>query len=179
MPRTLPPKAVGDIAEMIFHLGASTHGLFCSHPFGGSRPYDAIVDNGHTLWRIQVKSSCKKGRNGLYQIHSGRALPGRKSYSRFAIDFFAFYIVRENAWYIVPVAEVRGRLAVTLYSPARRHCGLYAQYYEAWHLLHQPRPCSCTLTLEACADPTLELAPPQRRNLPGPRLRLPRPTRPR
>ena len=73
----------------------------------------------------------------------------------------AFYIFLEKAWYLIPLSAIRGRLAVNLYSPERHDCGLYSQYYDAWHLLKEPRRCDhCNLTLQACADPTFAASQP-------------------
>src|SRR5882762_3256389 len=151
------PKLLGELAEMTFHTRCAQLGLRVATPYGDSYPYDSIVDNRHTCWRVQVKSTDKLGRNGLYQVHSGHAVYGNKiqPYHEPDIDFFAFYLFRVNTWYIIPRNTIGTRLSVTLYAPYRRHKGIYSQYFEAWRLLKQPRPCTCTIrvgTIHACAD---------------------------
>ncbi len=152
------PKLLGEMAEMEFLAHCARLGLRVSRPFGDSYPYDAIVDNGHTCWRLQVKSSDKLGRNGLYQVHSGHSVYGNKiqPYNESEVDFFAFYLFRVHTWYIIPLSAIGRRLSVTLYAPYRRHKGIYSQYFEAWRLLKQPRPCTCTI--HACADPAYDVS---------------------
>ena len=133
-------KLRGDLSEIAFLQKATILGLSVSKPFGDAFPYDFIVDNRCARWRVQVKSSAKAGYKGRYQVHSGHVLQKRsQSYSSSEVDFMAFHIVREDTWYIVPLPAIRQRLAVTLYAPARPQQGIYAAYWEAWHLL-QPEP---------------------------------------
>ena len=77
-----------------------------------------------------------------------------------------FHIPCTNTWYIVPIAAVGRRTTVTLYGPERRHEGVFAEYYEAWHLLKARRPCAFCLqaSAEAPAEDSVSqdpsLAPP-------------------
>ena len=144
------PKLRGERAELIFMLAASGRGLRISKPLGESYPYDVIVDNGHTCWRVQVKSNNQIADNGRYQVHATRA-GQEKSYRKRDVDFLAFYLFRPKTWYIIPQSKIGRRFWVTLYAPGRRECGMFSQYFEAWHLLKQPKPCS--LCLQPCADP--------------------------
>jgi hypothetical protein len=63
---------------------------------------------------------------------------GSRSYTEADIDFFAFYIIPEDIWYIVPIAELtRARYAVYLnpHEPGNK----YFRFMEAWHLLRAPQ----------------------------------------
>ena len=40
-----------------------------------------------------------------------------------------------------PQASVGNRTSLHLFGPKRRDAGLFSQYFEAWHLLKQRRPC--------------------------------------
>jgi len=66
------------------------------------------------------------------------------------VDFVVFHIPSSNTWYIVPIAALRRRTCVTLYGPERRREGVFAEYYEAWHLLKARR--ACTFCLQASAE---------------------------
>jgi hypothetical protein len=50
-----------------------------------------------------------------------------------SFDFLAAYVVPEEAWYILPVAEVVGKRSVSLCTPT----GRYEKYREAWELLRE------------------------------------------
>ena len=53
------------------------------------------------------------------------------------IDFFAFFIIPEDIWYIVPLDNMkRTRFAAFLNPHNRRN--RYFRYMEAWHLLKSP-----------------------------------------
>ena len=69
--------------------------------------------------------------------HNGR------SYTPDEIDFFAFYVIPEDLWYIVPLAALRrARYAVSL-NPHRSD-NKYFRYLEAWHLLKGFASCQGT-----------------------------------
>ena len=58
------------------------------------------------------------------------------AYSPNQVDFFAFFVIPEDIWYIVPIAELRRtRFAAYLnpYDPKNK----YFRYLEAWHLLQK------------------------------------------
>ncbi len=130
-------KNRGEWAEMQFLSRASLHGLVVSKPWGDTARYDFLVDFGGLLNRVQVKSSSSRRPRGQYffmtigRIGNKGGLT-RKKYSKAQIDFFAYYIVPEDLWYIVPV-EARSTSGAFI-DP---HCAssAYAPYREAWKLL--------------------------------------------
>jgi len=63
----------GDIAETEFQAQATRAGFQVSRPFGNSCRYDAIVDNGLTCHRTQVKSTTYQIRKGVYFVRAGRS----------------------------------------------------------------------------------------------------------
>ena len=92
--------------------------------------------------RVQVKSTFQRlwyGRNrGAYMCNTVSRAPYAKerSYSAKEIDFFAFFLIPEDLWYIVPIADIADvRFAVQLnpYQPKNK----YFRYLEAWHLLQK------------------------------------------
>jgi hypothetical protein len=138
------PKKRGEWVELQFMARAAHHGLTVSKPWGDSARYDFIVEHRGRFQRVQVKSttSCppvRKGRiPGAYLCNTVSRPPTRtnagRSYLATEIDFFAFYIIPEDVWYIVPIAEMRrARFAVYL-NPYQRH-NKYFRFMEAWHLL--------------------------------------------
>ena len=82
--------------------------------------------------RVQVKGTAVF--NGTSFNVSTRARQGGKPYAADAFEFFAFYIVPMNVWYIVPkqVADHgKCRLALRPHVLKSR----YAGYMEAWELM--------------------------------------------
>ena len=139
----LNPKLIGEIAELEFHSRCARLGLRSTRGIGESYPYDAIVDNRHSMLRVQIKGTVDLGCNGLFQVHCGHSVYGKGivPYEEGEIDLFAFYLLHINTWYFAPLSATDRRLSVTLYAPDRRHEGKYAQYFEAWHLLEMRKPC--------------------------------------
>jgi len=138
------PKKRGEWVELQFMARAAHHGLTVSKPWGDTARYDFIVEHGGRFQRVQVKSttSCPPvGRNripGAYLCNTVSRGPTVKTagrtYLATEIDFFAFYIIPEDVWYIVPIADVRrARFAVYLNPYERKN--KYFRFMEAWHLL--------------------------------------------
>jgi len=138
------PKKRGEWVELQFMARAAHHGLTVSKPWGDTARYDFIVEHGGRFQRVQVKSTTSQppvGRNrapGAYLCNTISRPPTRtnagRSYLATEIDFFAFYIIPEDVWYIVPIADVRrARFAVYL-NPYQRQ-NKYFRFMEAWHLL--------------------------------------------
>jgi hypothetical protein len=100
--------------------------------------YDFVVDGGHNLWRVQVKTT-KHMLNGLYLagIHH-RANRRAHAYTKSEIDFVAVYILPEQTWYILPVSEVTEHKSLLFRPQGYARRDPYAHYREAWHLLRQP-----------------------------------------
>jgi hypothetical protein len=64
-----------------------------------------------------------------------------------AFDFVAAYLVCEDAWYIIPAKETRGKWSISL----RTKCdhSRYEKYLEAWDLLREPE---FDGDIQACAE---------------------------
>jgi hypothetical protein len=121
---------------MKFQVAAAEHGLVGAKPWVNFLPYDAIVDNGKRLFRVQVKSvgvkaMCTYGRGYSVTLrrHSGKA------YSRADVDFIAALVVPRDVWYIIPVDALEGRDCIYLYPDQRHSRGKFERYKEAWELL--------------------------------------------
>lgn len=50
-------------------------------------------------------------------------------------DFVAVYIMPENGWFIMPVANVVGRMCLLLRPKGFKRDDPYVHYREAWELL--------------------------------------------
>ena len=138
MPLIKHPKKRGEWVELQFMARAASHGLTVSKPWGDSARYDFVIDAGSRFYRVQVKSTFQVAKGGAYLCNTVSRSPLRKdqgkNYTADEIDFFAFFVIPEDLWYIVPIANVRrARYAVHLnpHWPRNR----YFRYLEAWHLL--------------------------------------------
>jgi hypothetical protein len=72
----LTTKRRGELSELAFVFKAASLGFHVSNPYGDSERYDFILDAGHRLWRIQIKSTTTL-MCGLYRINS-RLRPASK-----------------------------------------------------------------------------------------------------
>lgn len=131
------PKRRGEWVELQFMARAAHHGLTVSKPWGDSARYDFIVEHRGRFFRIQVKSTMQMIK-GAYLCNTVSRPPQRKgarrSYSARDIDFFAFFIIPEDVWYLVPISELR-RARYAVYLNPHRPDNKYFPYLEAWHLL--------------------------------------------
>jgi hypothetical protein len=128
-------KHLGDVAETLFLVRALERGLHLSKPYGDNDRYDWIVVNDRDILRVQVKSTSNVA-HGLYKVNSGRRTNARVvPYSPTEVDILAVHVVPEDTWYIIPVADLHGRVTLLFYPRSHPKPGLYGAYREAWHLL--------------------------------------------
>lgn len=130
---------MGDIAEIAFMLRAKQNGLTVLQPYSAITPYDLIIDNGKKLIKIQVKSTNTniKGSTGNvnengFKAQIGRGKSSKTKYQKKDVDFFAIYIVRTNAFYIIPFNAVK-TVTLNLYIDKGNH--KFSKYLENWNLL--------------------------------------------
>ncbi|MGH9580239.1 MAG: group I intron-associated PD-(D/E)XK endonuclease [Terriglobales bacterium] len=133
------PKRRSEWVELQFMARAASHGLTVSKPWGDSARYDFIVEHQGRFSRVQVKSTqfCQRG---AYLCNTVSRPPMRQNsgtgYTSAEIDFFAFFVIPEDVWYIVPVAEMKRARYAAYLKPHDRH-NKYFRYLEAWHLLRR------------------------------------------
>jgi PD-(D/E)XK endonuclease len=136
-------KERGEWVEAQFIAEALSRGYTVLKPWGDSQPFDAALNFGNRIVRVQVKStSCRAGTGYRCEFErSSRSSP----YTPKQVDFFAVCVIPRNAWYLIPAwALLNGdRLKkVSMLYPlqqakaARYH---YECYREAWRLL-RPKP---------------------------------------
>jgi len=136
-PKIHAPKRRGEWVELQFMARATGKGFTVSKPWGDSARYDFAVEHNGRFHRVQVKSTSFKP-YGAYMCNATSRSPSGATYTykRTQIDFFAFYIIPEDLWYIVPVAAMqRTKFAATL-NP-RQSCNRYFRYLEAWDLMRK------------------------------------------
>ncbi len=126
-------KRRGEWAELVFITIAQGLGFNVAKPWGDSAKYDLSVEKNGWFLRVQVKSteSWMGGPNGSYvcQLHGW----DNRLYTPREVDYFACYVIPEDAWYIFPVARLAGIAAVVLTPRLKGH--KYARYLEAWGFL--------------------------------------------
>ncbi|HEV2468284.1 MAG TPA: group I intron-associated PD-(D/E)XK endonuclease [Candidatus Sulfotelmatobacter sp.] len=141
-------KLRGEWAELCFMVRAAEHGLQISKPWGEMRSYDFVLGRPGFFVAVQVKSTIYEQETGYNCTVRG----GHTCYPPGSFDFLAAYVVLEDAWYIIPEAEVAGLEAVALYPNSQK--SKYERFREAWHLLkdhRQPSPRK-PIDLQASAD---------------------------
>jgi hypothetical protein len=96
-------KVTGEKSEAAFLAKAAGLGLGVAKPWGDSRRYDFILDNGECLHRIQVKCT-ESVRMRAYETRAMYTTgKGRAVYTKKDIDFIAAHVIPLDLWYIVPV----------------------------------------------------------------------------
>jgi hypothetical protein len=127
-----PAYLRGEWVEMQFQARGTQHELTVCRPYGHCHSYDFIVEYRGRFARVQVKGTATF--NGTSFVVSTRSRQGSKPYARDAFEFFAFYIVPMNVWYIIPKSVADHG---TCHLALRPHVlqSRYANYMEAWELM--------------------------------------------
>src|SRR2546423_5082796 len=96
----------GNISELKVLTAYSAAGFVIAVPFGGGAPYDLIVDLGHRVLKIQVKTG--RLRNGCvlfpmvrFSGHTGKGRP----YDPGEFDYFAVYCPDNEKIYVLPLGN--------------------------------------------------------------------------
>jgi hypothetical protein len=123
----------GEAAEAAFVARAKQLGFSVLVPWGNSDKYDAVVDSGKAMLRMQVKSATSF-RDYSYGIKA-TARDGRV-YTAKETDFVAGYVFPENLWYMIPIEAVGGREHIHFFPYTRGGSkSRFERYREAWCLL--------------------------------------------
>jgi hypothetical protein len=104
------PKDVGDRSQLAVMLARRRAGFVLSVPFGENPRYALIIDDGHTIARVQ----CKTGRlrhgaivwnvYSSYMHHRNPKLMQRDY--QLDVDFFAVYCPQVDSAYLVPISDL-------------------------------------------------------------------------
>jgi hypothetical protein len=133
-------KERGEWVELQFMAKAVRKHFKVLKPWGDSSAYDVGVEHGQQFLRVQVKSTSHRVANG-YQCGFRPNQRNKRQYTTRQIDFFAAYVVEEDAWYIIPAAVVlKTKSLCLMLCPVRKQkkrsdSYRYECYREAWHLL--------------------------------------------
>ncbi len=101
-------------------------------------------------------AAVESGRGYIGSVKSNNA-----RYRAGAFDFLAVYVIREDAWYIIPAKVIRGAASVSLCTSERE--GRYEEYREAWHLLRKATECLEAQDESASEPVEAEIGPATRR----------------
>jgi hypothetical protein len=144
-------KVTGERSEAAFLHQAANRNFGIAKPWGDSRRYDFILDNGSRLHRIQVKCT-ESIRAQAYETRATYSVgKGRAVYTKKDIDFIAAHVVPLDIWYIIPV-EVCTPAPMLRFYPHRKAKKMRLEpYREAWHLLEDKEE-NEKIELQAHAD---------------------------
>lgn len=128
-------KKRGEWAESVFLARANEVGLPASKPWGDSSSYDCVVGGPGKFVAVQVKCTIAKLQSG--EGYTCSVCSSHKPYPPGSFDFLAAYVIREDAWYIIPEKEIRGLKSISLCTTGLGSEAKYEQYREAWGLLRR------------------------------------------
>jgi hypothetical protein len=156
-------KDRGEWAELRFMCRAAELGFKITRQWGGSSPYDFVVDlGGGRFVSVQVKSTTcllkrkyKVQRDGCYGVTVRHQ--SRRPYGLTDFQYLAAYVIPKDIWYIIPFALVIGRKTVLLRPDDPPDNG-FERYRETWHLLRE---------VAEAIDPKNLPSRPARYNVPG------------
>ncbi|MFZ0863537.1 MAG: group I intron-associated PD-(D/E)XK endonuclease [Candidatus Sulfotelmatobacter sp.] len=143
-------KVTGERSEAAFLHQAANRGFGVAKPWGDSRRYDFILDNGACLHRVQVKCT-ESIRARAYETRATYTTgKGRAAYTKQDIDFIAAHVVPLDIWYIIPV-EICTPAPMLRFYPHRKAKKMRLEpYREAWHLLQSHD--DTKIEIQACID---------------------------
>jgi hypothetical protein len=146
-------KVTGERSEAAFLYQAANRDFGIAKPWGDSRRYDFILDNGSRLHRIQIKCT-ESIRARAYETRATYSHgKGRAVYTKKDIDFIAAHVVPLDIWYIIPV-EICTPAPMLRFYPHRQAKKMRLEpYREAWHLLQSEEE-SGKIEIQARADET-------------------------
>lgn len=133
-------KERGEWVELVFMARAVRLGFRVSKPWGDSASFDVGVESGERILRVQVKST--DHRMGSGYLCGFKPNEHSEHYTTKKIDYFAAYVIPEDAWYVIPAWVVLKRrstdLALCPVAERKYDRYKYEVYREAWGLLLPP-----------------------------------------
>jgi hypothetical protein len=85
---------------------------------------------------VQVKSAHSSSING-YAFHACGNVRSQR-YTPRDIDFIIGYVVPDDVWYIIPIAEFADKTTVKVFPSSRRRMSRFEMYRDAWDYLRNP-----------------------------------------
>jgi hypothetical protein len=133
-----PYKRYSIISETLFVSTAISCGYDVSLPCDSESLYDAILDNGSKLFRVQIKTVVDRQVYGTSQVALMRNKSRMELYPEGSIDFFAVHLFKQNIWYLIPFSKVAGRTRIVLHGNADSGYGKYKEYLDNWGMFTEP-----------------------------------------
>ncbi len=130
-------KDIGTIGELAFATEALKRGYRVSHPIGDNAEYDALVEAGDRVFRVQVKTAsvpCEGEQFGFF-VRRGTH---KTAYSQ--VDIFACYLVPHQLFFLLPRTAVGSRTNIKLTAAPRQ--SIWSGYRENWGVFEAEKtPC--------------------------------------
>ena len=129
----------GALAEYRFISTAISLDLRVITPAVEGYPYDVVIDNGESFYRIQIKYATKdKRRDNSFSVMTQRRIkstyPTYRKYTAEEVDYFAVYIWYIDTFFIIPYEAVEGNsISLNLSDNNNK----YTAYKNNWQLLLQ------------------------------------------
>ena len=133
-------KKIGTTYEVAFKLEALDRGLDVCPAEGDYLPYDLIVDNGTSLFRVQVKGTAAKQKKrtctDMVCTAMGTKASQKSRYAENAYDILACCVDTGSAriWYIIPKKEIGSRVSIKLF-PNPTSKGQWEKFRHGWDLI--------------------------------------------
>ena len=129
----------GALAEYRFISTAISLDLRVITPAVEGYPYDVVIDNGESFYRIQIKYATKdKRRDNSFSVMTQRRIkstyPTYRKYTAEEVDYFAVYIWYIDTFFIIPYEAVEGN-SISLNLSGNNN--KYTAYKNNWQLLLQ------------------------------------------
>ncbi len=134
-------KTQGELVELKFLIECLKRKIKVAIVYGDNAPYDCVTDGKKGLLKVQVKSTSRKekayGQN-RFHLSCAHGAKSKKPYHLKDTDIIAAYIIPEEAWYLIPIAELNGKKTLALYphrQTSRAAYGKYEKWKERWDIL--------------------------------------------
>ena len=127
----------GALAEYRFISYAISLDLRVLTPAVEGYPYDCVVDNGNSFYKIQVKYGSRDKRSPKIfssMVHRRTKSFGNtfKNYTAKEVDYFAIYIWYIDTFFIIPYDAVEGN---NIYLNLGKENNKFTQYKNNWKQL--------------------------------------------
>lgn len=128
-------KELGDIAELCFMSRAKIAGFTLLTPYSSNCAYDLALEYNGKINKIQIKCTNVTHENTVgkyYRIICSKGRDSKKDYTSKEVDFFAFYIMPTQQFYIIPFKDIKSK-NIKLYPDKKDH--KYSKYLENFSIL--------------------------------------------
>ncbi len=131
----MPKPDIGASGEYRFAAECLHKGMLPCWPSSDGCAYDMVIDTGKHLYRVQVKGT-KKTASTINFVFKMRTRAKVRPYTKKDVDFVVLFVFAVEAFYIIPIADVRLTFNVKPNDPYCKNL----KYRNAWHLLTAGKP---------------------------------------